>query len=456
MAFHLLGLSAQNLMTDFQLQDFGKMVNLPISGNYGKRPADPTQQARTGKALKGDNILHYINVASLYDMSIRDYMIKYDIHDFAIAEVEDIASRYRDFKILNSIYDYTDMLKMAKTAELNLPHWKYLFIDEAQDLSTLLWVLVNRMAETTEHIIIAGDDKQSINEFAGADVNTFLSIPGKVEVLEQSYRTPRAVYSLANRLMAKMSQYRPEGSNWKPRAEVGYVRRCGNNLPILKMLSGEWLVLARASYQLEAVREQLLRMSDDGAILFTINGGSPIDLDALRVISLFKEAELKGPEFLKDMVTILDSHTIEQRKSRMDYIALLKKFISCDTDKKLQPWEITPEFTKKLELPWAKAMDKLPPYLYQYIRKIYPLYLEKGENLFADAKIRLMTIHAAKGREADNVILVTDLPRTVVETMRYGDTDTEIKTLYVAVTRAKKNLYFFSKYPNRFSYLNYV
>lgn len=456
MAFHLLGLSTQNLLTEFQLQDFGKMVNLPISGNSMRKAADPTMRVRTGKALKGDVLLHHINVASLCDVSIRQYMIDNDVHDFSIAEVEDVASRYRDFKILNSIYDYTDMLLMAKTGDLNLPHWKYLFIDEAQDLSTLLWTLVNRMAANTDHIIIAGDDKQAINEFAGADVATFLSVPGKVEVLEQSYRTPRVVYNLANKLMTKMRQYRPEGSNWKPRAEAGFIKRCGNNLPILQMLTGEWLVLARASYQLEHVREQIIRMSDDGALLFTLNGGSPVDTDVFRLISLFKAAQLQGTDILKDMVTIKDSFTVEERKTRLEYISLFKKYISCDTDKALQPWEVTPDFLKKLDFPWAQAMDKVPQYQLRYIQKIYPLYLEKGDNLFADAKVRLMTIHAAKGREADNVLLVTDLPRQVLDTIRYGDTDVEIKTLYVAITRAKKNLYLYSKTPSKFSYMSYL
>lgn len=704
------------------------MVQIPVShSSMVKRAPDLTRRVKNDMTLQGDKILQCINAAALYDMPIRDYMIKNKLHFVPIEIVEDIASRYRDYKIVNCLYDYTDMLIMAKTNELNLPEWDYLFVDEAQDLSTLQWLLVDRMAAVTKNIIIAGDDKQCqppgskvlttngfkfiedldetkdklvsyarrdamcyggysfkkevhrydgymytlhtkvgdikttrghinlvkwnnkdtsknvvylmqrgeyfrigwcqlfnsngglhlgershkekadktwilkvcdskqeaskyesifaakyglplvpfeppyntyyytkealedifksvpcqkeravkllddlnksiydpflqkgkqnrhgatifectslnleeglmklpvmkdkkhiewvpideisltgysglvygldvekhhtyitdnniithncINEFAGADVDTFLTIPGKVQVLDQSYRTPRAIYNLSNGLMNRMVKYRPEGAKWKPRAVKGFVKRCKNLLPLKEMRTGEWLVLARAAFQLEHIREQLIRDCEFGALLFTINGSAPIDLDVFRVISMFKMSDIQGKEILLDAVTIKDEHTADERKQRMEYIQMFKKYISCDADRKLQPWEVTPAFVKKLSLPWAEAMDKIPTGMLRYISKVYPLYLKKGDKLFEDAQIRLMTIHASKGREATNVLLVADIPRTVSNNLRFEHDDTEIKVLYVAITRTKENLYIYTKNPKYISYEDFL
>ena len=388
-------------------------------------------------------------------MPIRDYMIQYDVHEVSVRKAEDFASRYRDFKILHSLYDYTDMLVMAKNAEFDTPELDILFIDEAQDLSTLQWILADRLAETSKSIVIAGDDKQSINTFVGADVDTFLDINGCVEVLKQSYRVPASVYKIANNIVKHMLKFRPEGSVWRPRKEQGMVKRC-TSYPLQQMMSGEWLVLTRATHQLGEIKDKLLARSEDGAVLFTVNGEPPIDMDIFRAIALFKVAELPMSQKLTDLVQIKEEDDVAARRLKIEYIRLFKKFISCDNTGEMQPWEINEIFLKKLEQPWTMAFDKLPTYIRRYAREMYPRYVKLKDKMFDDAKIRLMTIHAAKGREADNVLVVLDVPRTVRENLLRKDTDEEAKVLYVAVTRAKQNLYLYGKSQDHLSLAKYL
>lgn len=52
--------------------------------------------------------------------------------------------------------------------------------------------------------------------------------------------------------------------------------------------------------------------------------------------------------------------------------------------------------------------------------------------------IKLSTIHASKGAEADNIILYTDVSPATYE---HIDTSTEARVWYVAITRARKKLY---------------
>lgn len=401
----------------------------------------------------GDQMLHIINVAALQDMTIREYMTSLLAHSpsaipssITVEKVEDLANRYQDFKIGESVYDYTDMLIMAKTADFDVPELKYLLIDEAQDLSSLQWILVNRLAEKAEHIIIAGDDKQTINEFAGADVDTFLSLPGKVESLEQSYRVPKTVYNLANKIMGKMKKYRREGAHWKPREEEGVVRYC-SGLPVTKIVSGKWLILARTGVQLEKIKERILEHCQDFPVLFTVNGLPPIDTDILRMIQILNLVRKPGcNKSLLDLVTITDEDTPEDKQRKRDYIVLFKKFISHRSN--LKKYTIDTAFQMKLMLPWHKAMDKVNPATLKYAKALMTLWEKKGDAMFDDAPIRLMTIHAAKGREEDNVIVCTDVTSRIKRTILTSESDVEMKTLYVAVTRAKQNLYIYGHDSN--------
>lgn len=55
-----------------------------------------------------------------------------------------------------------------------------------------------------------------------------------------------------------------------------------------------------------------------------------------------------------------------------------------------------------------------------------------------DTRIKVSTIHGAKGAEADNVILYTDVSPATYEQL---DSDAEHRVWYVAVTRTRKNLF---------------
>ena len=55
-------------------------------------------------------------------------------------------------------------------------------------------------------------------------------------------------------------------------------------------------------------------------------------------------------------------------------------------------------------------------------------------------RIRLSTIHGAKGGEAENVIVFSDLT-AAADDAAYYDNDTLHRVFYVAVTRTKQNLF---------------
>ena len=74
-----------------------------------------------------------------------------------------------------------------------------------------------------------------------------------------------------------------------------------------------------------------------------------------------------------------------------------------------------------------------------YIREM----LSYGEKLKENPRVKLSTIHSAKGGEADNVLLILDNTKTIRDALEKSvdKQDEEHRVWYVGVTRTKQNLY---------------
>ena len=100
-------------------------------------------------------------------------------------------------------------------------------------------------------------------------------------------------------------------------------------------------------------------------------------------------------------------------------IAMLKEYYDLNTDGE-----------------WYQAFDDAGQQKINYLRKMR----KNGEKLNAKPRIELSTIHAAKGGEADNVLLLTDLTQTTMNTYERNPDD-ENRLFYVGATRTKENLH---------------
>jgi superfamily I DNA/RNA helicase len=85
---------------------------------------------------------------------------------------------------------------------------------------------------------------------------------------------------------------------------------------------------------------------------------------------------------------------------------------------------------------WHEVLTKISEDRRRYIISL----LRRGVKLSGKAPIRLSTIHGAKGGEADNVLLISDL--TTKFSLDYErDSDSVNRLLYVGVTRARQSLH---------------
>ena len=93
---------------------------------------------------------------------------------------------------------------------------------------------------------------------------------------------------------------------------------------------------------------------------------------------------------------------------------------------------------------WHEALDKIGGTQREYIIAC----LRRGEKI-SRPRIRLSTIHAAKGGEADNVVVFTDISVKTWNEL-YSRPDGENRAFYVAVTRTRKNLHIVQPSTSKF------
>ncbi len=106
--------------------------------------------------------------------------------------------------------------------------------------------------------------------------------------------------------------------------------------------------------------------------------------------------------------------------------------------------ELREKFGLLVDTVWHEALDRLTAGEVQY----FIAALKRGEKLLKAPRIKISTIHAVKGGEADHVALLTDMAeRTWNEFER--NPDDEHRVFYVAVTRARESLHIIAPVSKR-------
>jgi len=360
-----------------------------------------------------DKIMATVNLSNLLELSIEETIRVQRIQgEIDVARTKRIKEAFAAYKFKNNKFDFTDTIISVVNNEWLMPDFEHLIVDEAQDLSRLQWKFIFKLARKAKKVTIFGDDKQCINTFAGADIDTFLSLGIPVEVLPKSYRIPIKVHKLATKLVNKLSnKYKVP---WEPRDVEGGVFRV-YELPTKQILESkeDWLILSRNKSGLTSVANRLY----DKGIPFSINNQSPFDKGITIAINIFEEAGGVDTKLSKKQLNILKRFI-----PKANFDVLLK----CDS--------------------WFDAFLRVSRPCRRYIQKL----MEQGidvENL-DNSRVKLKTIHASKGSEAENVILINQYSQAVENEILYKP-DGELRVLFVAITRTITNLYILETNSNR-------
>jgi len=328
-----------------------------------------------------------------------------------------ISDELQNYKDSYKLVDFTDMIERFNVSEL-CPKFDVAFIDEAQDLSPIQWKMVDIIKKNSKYVILAGDDDQATYGWAGADVKKFQQeISKKDIILPQSYRVPKSVQNIADKILDRIPDSKRVRKQWKARDEEGNVDYI-TDTDGLPLHEGNWLILARYNDRLT----KLMPTLKDRGVYFQYKGRKSYK------VSLFR--------------TILNY--IRWQKGELLSLSEVKDILEC-AGSNLKPTE--EKMYDLAELSFSKEVEWFDEFQIDYEECLYIReMLRMGEKLSKDARIKLSTIHAAKGGEADNVLLILDNTKTIRESAEKNEdkADEENRVWYVGVTRTKQNLYIMS------------
>jgi len=392
LCFRQLGLQRSRVMDKRHVRTLGEQLGLDLR-EFAAEDGD------WRAAPKGARLLFLENMARLRCVPLRALFDETNNPTVGWNELEYLAHGIKLYKEAHGLVDFSDMLEQFAEGAGMVPELDALFVDEAQDLSALQWHVVERLKREAnpQTIVVAGDDDQAIYDWAGADVDAFINLQGAVQVLTRSYRVPRAMQAMATELLHLMQTRRPK--EWHGRAAAGVVE-FEPDIGAVDMSSGKWLVLARNTFLLNRAAE----LCRQRGWLYSHRHVQAIQPTMLRAVLAWErwrkgEGQPEDQELFRDFI----HHPEDALTSR----------------------------------PWFEALDKLPPSEVEYIRALR----RSGEKLLAPPRIRLSTIHSAKGDEEDNVVLFTDMARRSWQEWYTQRSDSELRVWYVAVTRAREKLF---------------
>lgn len=397
MMFRLTGCTSPAVVDRFKLDVFGQKTGFKFKGQSN----DTAEQMETG-----DQYLAVLSKAENTMAGLRNEYYESG-RPGNWSEFEFFVTSYREWKKANGYLDFNDMLSRYRQNPVNHGA-RAIFIDEAQDLSDLQWRVIDEMLkfEQVEEVHIAGDDDQAIYEWSGANTHGMAAFEDRYGaervVLTQSWRVPSTVYELAVGIVDDIGER--VAKTYLPRAEVGRVRRY-SQLDTHGFRHGDdVLMLCRNYVTRKVLEDDLVRER----IPFRNEGGLPSLFssrvaDAIRVLLRLAKGESVSSTDL-DKVALVATDATKADLAARDFKAILKR-----------------GHIRSL---------KIRPDLVDFYR---------DADFTEVPTIRLSTIHSAKGREADHVILHTGLTLKTIKDMETNP-DAEARVWYVGVTRARHTL----------------
>ena len=419
LCFRALGMKNEEVFEGKKLQEFAAYCGHKLSNTVSWEDG-----SMFGFEI-GDRCLFMDNLARVRCVNLREQYDHVENRDDTPWPVVDFISQgLVKFKDTYGLKDYTDMLGMFVTLG-NVP-LDVLFVDEAQDLSMLQWRVVEKLAKGTRRVCVAGDDDQAIYRWAGAAVEHFIGLHGTVTVLDHSWRVPPEVQDIALKIVAGIKHRRAKA--WNPRDGHGVVERVAvlDNADI--DINEDTLILSRNTQFLTG---KVIPMLKRQGILYEYHDRPSVRPSLVNAIVLWERLR-KGGE-----VTVDDAEKIyDEMSSGIGYVRGHKKLPAWQERDQLVTLQDLKEAGGLLvDTLWREALTRIKPEEQAYMVKV----LQGGQKLTERSKIRISTMHGAKGAQADHVIILTDMAWRSLEEMKFLPDD-EARTWYVAVTRAKQKL----------------
>ena len=419
LGFELLEYRSEMVMKPDDYKTIGKKCGIEV--NYASWDED------NGGLFTSDSpYLSLINLAKSKNITVgQQYNLGQHREDLDSSVLYKLEREIINFKRDTKKVDFNDMINemVAKNIYRN---FNVSFIDEAQDLSVVQWQLAGLIEKHSGILHVAGDDDQCIYPWRGADVKSFLNLKGTREVLKKSWRVPREVFDVAQKIIRRIPKNNRVQKEWEPKKERGSVTEHYDISELQsKLKTGKWLILGRDRWILNKFEEYF---KDNNIYYERAKKKNPIQ-DKYVAIDLYENKLKKG-----EALSYEDCHEIKKKMLKEEWTPKLfkamvpNKFYTMDMLKS--------NFGLKTNSPWQAAFTKMGKHDTDKIEEL----LKRGEDLINGARIKLATIHGVKGNERDNVVLSLKLSQSCKDAY-IANPDDENRVMYTGTTRTKSNLH---------------
>ena len=395
LAFNNLGLKEENVMQEGNYQAIGETCGIQI------KYASYETNNFNGIFSSSSEYLSLINLARVRQVTAEQQFNRNEhLSWISKTKLIGIEKEINNYKNAHNLIDFTDMIQQFLDKG-DTPKFKVIFVDEAQDLSLIQWSMIKKIEEDTNcDVWIAGDDDQAIFGWAGADVDSFINWDAREILLDKSERVPQLIQRKALDVISRIYLNRLP-KDYLPKNDLGNIYE-RFNINGIDMSTGDWLILARTNSLLKTLPAYLKRK---GFFFQTHQGNS-------------------------------------MGKSLYEDILNWKKIQNDESVPEIQHQRIVENIKNKkidINLDWYEAFNNVSVSKRDYMRAM----LDNGEEILKEPRIKVSTIHGAKGGEAHNVILYLNQTANTIKGAKKSQDkqDEEFRVWYVGITRTIENLF---------------
>lgn len=399
LCFRELGMHRNDVVSEEHLGEVAELTGELFTGELSDGPA---------LGRNADPLLTLDHYARTTLQSLRDAWQEHgsDVEWFRLLRFSDA---YRQYKTDNDLSDFTDMLDNYVNSSLPAISVDVAIVDEMQDLTQLQHRVVEKAFSTTSELWVAGDDDQSIHRWAGAAEDYFFSLPFERVVLPLSHRLPFEIFNLSQTVVARIKKrFAKQQSSSKPGGRVEWLGSSDE----IDLRAGQWLMLARTRGQLRP----LVEVAREQGVIYRVKGRSSVDEEHVSAIvaheGLRAGRRLEGTECLRAMQAAGVNRPVDETRT----------YTAAELGYDASPI-------------WHDALIRIP----LDDREYYLACRRRGEDLTSSPRVRIETIHGAKGLEAESVVMSTDMNFRAQRGYEL-DPDSEHRVLYVGLTRASQCL----------------
>jgi DNA helicase-2/ATP-dependent DNA helicase PcrA len=426
-------------------------------------------------------------------------------HECEDGDNKNLYIRYEELLDYNDVQDLSGVVLnvvdlLNSLGRAYVPKNKHLLVDEYQDINYTEYDFIKHLLKDAESIFFVGDDDQSIYGWRGADPQILHDFKkdfgGKIETIEHSRRCTGYILNGAIEIVNKCKIYHPK--------KLSSVKGDGNKINVLVSSKNdkeaEWIT----NKILEFVKDEEIELKDIAIITKQLNRADEINISCLRKgikVNFWRPNQIFRDPYVRNIISVSrlmcdksDNLALRQVLSSIKKFGIGEKGINnlrkvaekCDVPlweilrnrnhlKECRSWgkkyatfsDMIVSLEKEIEnKPVHKCVDIFSKiYLQKKTANVEQLYefskILPDESSFEDFiqefnnkrgldfgtadidleenAVNIMSLHASKGL-GFKVVFVIGMEKDFFPNPEQ-DIDEQRRLCYVAMTRAKENLY---------------